>query len=271
MGWARLLRWKEGKAPPLRLMWTTPRGNGYKAKGNAQTPLFHWFWPPPHLSGVILMRPVLHLAMWSTYLHPPWSLPDGPLTMAHLQPHTAQHGLGGLWLTLSGIAKGHGAVWPFRWWLPQRKTLTWAPVPMRKTTLCQGTVLIQTASSPMTRCSPIYIKGSKRSHGADVEVHKTMSSSAFTPAFLNVLGPADDINTVMGLLSYHSGIDADIKECRGFTARTKAAMSGRKSVCAASCAEPVVYVCVCLCSWRQQTCHWQFKTPFWGHYDNLTQ
>lgn len=45
--------------------------------------------------------------------------------------------------------------------------------------------------------------------------------------------PAGHINTVMYLLNYYPGIDTEIKDCRGFTALIKAAMTGRSDVVAA--------------------------------------
>lgn len=38
------------------------------------------------------------------------------------------------------------------------------------------------------------------------------------------------VNTVMYLLNYYPGIDTEVKDCRGFTALIKAAMTGRNDV-----------------------------------------
>lgn len=44
---------------------------------------------------------------------------------------------------------------------------------------------------------------------------------------------AGHVNTVMYLLNYYPGIDTEIRDCRGFTALIKAAMTGRTDVMAA--------------------------------------
>lgn len=68
-----------------------------------------------------------------------------------------------------------------------------------------------------------------------------------------MLGSAGHINTVMYLLNYYGGIDTEIKDCRGFTALIKAAMTGRTEVVAtlvmAGTQEPLCCLlwCVCVC------------------------
>ncbi|TWW62185.1 Ankyrin repeat domain-containing protein 33B [Takifugu flavidus] len=49
---------------------------------------------------------------------------------------------------------------------------------------------------------------------------------------LMIAAQAGHISTVMYLLNYFSGIDTEIKDCRGFTALIKAAMTGRTDVVA---------------------------------------
>lgn len=44
---------------------------------------------------------------------------------------------------------------------------------------------------------------------------------------------AGHVNTVMYLLNYFADIDTEIKDCRGFTALIKAAMTGGNDVMAA--------------------------------------
>lgn len=41
------------------------------------------------------------------------------------------------------------------------------------------------------------------------------------------------VNTTMYLLNYYPGIDTEVRDCRGFTALIKAAMTGRTDVMAA--------------------------------------
>lgn len=41
------------------------------------------------------------------------------------------------------------------------------------------------------------------------------------------------VNTVMYLLNYYPGIDTEVRDCRGFTALIKAAMTGRTDVMSA--------------------------------------
>lgn len=41
------------------------------------------------------------------------------------------------------------------------------------------------------------------------------------------------INTVMYLLNYFSEVDIEVRDCRGFTALIKAAMTGRTDIVAA--------------------------------------
>lgn len=41
------------------------------------------------------------------------------------------------------------------------------------------------------------------------------------------------VNTVMYLINYFPGIDLEVKDCRGFTALIKAAMTGRSDVVSA--------------------------------------
>ncbi|KAK5872332.1 hypothetical protein PBY51_013046 [Eleginops maclovinus] len=50
---------------------------------------------------------------------------------------------------------------------------------------------------------------------------------------LMIASQAGHINTVMFLLNYYSGIDTEVRDCRGFTALIKAAMTGRSDVVAA--------------------------------------
>ncbi|XP_075966513.1 photoreceptor ankyrin repeat protein [Anarhichas minor] len=50
---------------------------------------------------------------------------------------------------------------------------------------------------------------------------------------LMIASQAGHVNTVMYLLNYYPGIDTEIKDCRGFTALIKAAMTGRNDVMAA--------------------------------------
>ncbi|KAM7006467.1 photoreceptor ankyrin repeat protein [Tautogolabrus adspersus] len=50
---------------------------------------------------------------------------------------------------------------------------------------------------------------------------------------LMIASQAGHVNTVMYLLNYYSGIDTEIRDCRGFTALIKAAMTGRNDVVAA--------------------------------------
>ncbi|KAF0035005.1 hypothetical protein F2P81_012763 [Scophthalmus maximus] len=50
---------------------------------------------------------------------------------------------------------------------------------------------------------------------------------------LMIASQAGNINTVMYLLNYYAGIDMEIRDCRGFTALIKAAMTGRNDVVAA--------------------------------------
>lgn len=50
---------------------------------------------------------------------------------------------------------------------------------------------------------------------------------------VNGVLPAGHISTVMYLLNYYPGIDMEMKDCRGFTALIKAAMTGRCDVVAA--------------------------------------
>lgn len=74
-----------------------------------------------------------------------------------------------------------------------------------------------------------------------------MSSSAFTPGFLSVLGSAGHISTVMCLLNYYGGIDTEMKDCRGFMALIKAAMIGRTDVGTFMLHLVLSLVCVCVC------------------------
>ncbi|XP_038552123.1 photoreceptor ankyrin repeat protein [Micropterus salmoides] len=50
---------------------------------------------------------------------------------------------------------------------------------------------------------------------------------------LMIASQAGHVNTVMFLLNYYPGTDPEIKDCRGFTALIKAAMTGRNDVVAA--------------------------------------
>ncbi|XP_068172214.1 photoreceptor ankyrin repeat protein [Antennarius striatus] len=49
---------------------------------------------------------------------------------------------------------------------------------------------------------------------------------------LMIASQAGHVNTVMYLLNYFSGIDTEVRDCRGFTAFIKAAMTGRNDVVA---------------------------------------
>lgn len=54
-----------------------------------------------------------------------------------------------------------------------------------------------------------------------------------TADLISVFFTTGHINTVMYLLNYYPGIDTEIKDCRGFTALIKAAMTGRTDVVSA--------------------------------------
>lgn len=58
---------------------------------------------------------------------------------------------------------------------------------------------------------------------------------------------AGHVNTVMYLLNYYPGIDTEIKDCRGFTALIKAAMTGRNDVVAALVMAGMVFFFMFVC------------------------